>query len=774
MKVSIAWIFDHIDADWKKIDIEQLVSKFNETTAEIEGWYTVKVDIKKLYLAQVKSCGKTVTLHVPDLKKDISLAARSDLDELHKTIKGPWYLIKKERDTFRWATSIDLGGEKEMILPAVKKEAWKQSLDTSDYILDIDNKSITHRPDLWGHRGFAREIAALLNLKLKPIDKFLVKKTVQHFDKKSKETNSHPFTIVIEDPNECNRFAGLYIPDVSYSPSLIWMVGRLSRIDSRSINALVDFTNYVMFDTSQPMHAFDGRSIPNNKVIVRQAHKKEELILLDDQKLALTKDDMVIADKENAISLAGIMGGKYSGVWPETQSLFLESANFNPATIRKTSQRYHLRSDASARFEKSLDPMQNVDAILRYIKLMEDAKISYDAPSSIVSVGKKYKPHMVVVSHEFIERRLGVSISSSFISKTLKKIGFEITTRQKKSETEYHIVVPLYRATKDIHLPEDIVEEVGRFYGYSNISFVLPERKTIPTDQHAIRQRYNIKHMLAYGLDMHELQQYSLFDESFMRSFGWQPNQTLKVQDPVSENWSQLVTTLMPQLFKAVCDNAPRHDELRFFEFGRIWHGAKKMIEEKKLTGIFFNKRMPISFVDGKAYLEQLFAMLNLSVVCKRMDPVLYPWFSSQSALLVHNNNTIGVMGVVDQQFLHSLVEGYAFIFELDADFLVQYKAPTPRFKPLTKYPHVERDISMLVPIEVTVESMVNLIGGVNKHIESVFLIDLFEKKEWPDQKAMTLRYIMRDPHHTLTGEQADKISDAIQKAVKTRGAAIR
>lgn len=768
MKVSISWIFDHIDADWRKIDVPALVVKFNQTTAEIEKWHAVTTDPKNIFTGKALS---RTSCFIPELKKEVTLSSRTDV------MVDSFYLIKRNGSTFTWATTLDLGGEKEMILPAVKDQTWKKSFESKDYILDVDNKSITHRPDLWGARGFAREIAAILDLKMKPLDKFLARKPVKKFKTKAPAVGGCP-TLAIDDIDQCKRFAGLYMPEVEYTPSLVWMVTRLSRVDSRAINALVDCTNYVMLDISQPLHAFDAAKI-NDTITVRNARPKEKLELLDGQILELTSHDLVISDKKGALSLAGVMGGKSSSISPATQSLFLESANFDAATIRKTSQRYHIRSEASARFEKGLNPMQNVDGILRYLKLINDAKISCDTASSIASLGETFKQATIELSHAFIEKRLGLELSVAFIKKTLDKIGFDVVYKEKKSGGEYYIAVPFFRGAKglnkrDVSLAEDIVEEIARFYGYGKIPFALPERKTKPTNMYRVDQISDIKHQLAYGLLMRELYGYSFFDESFIRTLGWDPKKTLEVKDPVSQNWYRLATTLMPQMFKAIQDNSNDHDELRFFEFGRVWFDDKKIIEQKKLTGIFYQKKNSIDFYDIKAKLDHLFGMIGLHVQWSSVQTE-YPWMSaSHTAQLMHNGKLIGLAGMVDAAFMKQITEGHAFVFELDADFLEQYKKPTSVFKPLPKYPAIERDVSMMVPLAITVAELTRLISHADSHIVSVSLVDFFTKKEWKDQKAVTLRYVMQDKDATLTGAQADEISARVIACVNKAGATVR
>jgi len=776
MKISIAWVFDHIDADVTQVDVPTLIERFNETTAEIEGFQKIKIDLDLFSLVEVKSIESKVKVYSSEWDLDTSLSKRED------ACAGHWYLMIKRGKGYDWATSIDLGGQKEMLLPALsvsaaeQKGGWKKKFAAIDYIFTVDNKSITHRPDMWGHRGFAREIAALLNLPLKPLEDFVVDYEIKPYDHTAPADKDTPIGITIDDREKCRRFAGLYMPKIEMRPSLLWMATRLSRVDSRSINAVVDFTNYVMLDLSQPMHSFDAEELTNKSINARSALNKEKLTLLDDQTIELCGEDLVISDGDRPVALAGVMGGKRSGVTPETTSLFLESANFEAATIRRTSQRYKLRTEASARFEKSLDPNQNTDAILRFLKLLDDAKIPYTAAPSIASLGALVEPLELVVTQSFIETRLGTTVAPDFVVDTLTKLAFGVNEMEEGDSRTYLLVVPTFRSTKDITIPIDIVEEVGRFYGYSSIPFELPSLKTEVSNNYWVHQIYKMKELLAFGLSMRELYSYSLFDESFLRAINWGPDQTAQIKDPVSENLYRLVTTLVPNLLKAVQENSADHDQLRFFEWGRCWakEGAD-ITELKALAGIIFDKKKPVDFYDAKALLEQFFAMLHLPVQWQHADTVSYPWFhDAQTAVLLHEGKTIGMAGTADSLFLREVAEGHAFIFELNGDFLEKYVRPEHRFVPLSKYPEVDRDVSMLVPLSLTVDELSHMMSNVDEQVVAVELVDMFQKKEWKDQRSLTMRYTMRDATKTMTKAEVDAIHTKIIKTVEAAGATVR
>jgi len=246
MKLSLAWIFDHIDADWKRVDVAQLVGQFNKTTAEIEAFEKITVDLNQFSLGQVQEIKEDcVTVVSSEWKQTIELPLREDVKQ------ELYFVLKKEQGAIRWAHANDWSSSKDCLIPAVYcaeklcAGGWKKLFEAEDYIFEIDNKSITHRPDMWGHRGVAREVAAILKLPFKSLDDFLLQRPIAQFDTMAQVTAKHPFTINIKDPKACKRFAGLYIEDIEHRPSLLWMAHRLLRVDSKPINAIIDTTNYV-------------------------------------------------------------------------------------------------------------------------------------------------------------------------------------------------------------------------------------------------------------------------------------------------------------------------------------------------------------------------------------------------------------------------------------------------------------------------------------------------------------------------------------------------
>lgn len=791
MKLSIAWIFEHLDADWKKQDIAQLVAQFNTTTAEVEQFSKKTVDLSLFSLGHVTAVTpQKITVMSSEWNKEFSFEARP-------AQKGDLFLITKQG----WATLRDLHGEKEGFIPALSVSAkdlaggWKKTFDSEDYILELDNKSITHRPDMWSHRGFAREVAAILNVPLKPLPHFLARHEVKKYETAS-SAQKEPFSVTVANQEKVKHFSGVYLEQAPSTASLLWMANRLIKIDSRPINAIVDCTNYVMQDIGQPMHAFDAKKLASKKIEPRLAKKGETILLLDDQTIELAPTDLVITDGKQPIALAGIMGGKESAIDETTSSVFLEAACFDAATIRKTSTRLKLRTDASARFEKSLDPHLNDVGIQRCLKLLSDASIAVQISGPVISVGKEPTPPQIEITHSFIEARLGEKVAPEKIKQILEKLEFGVQAKQQTNDTLYTITVPTFRATKDVALAEDIVEEVGRFVGYANIPRVLPAMSMRAKDIVATRSLRTVKHHCAYALAMHEVNNYAFFDEEFLSRLAWYPQQPVTMKNPVSEHWKTLVSSLIPHLFKNVYQNETKEDELRFFECARIWNHESKNVkqpsvaEQKSIAGIIFNRTQPVDFYQAKAALTTLFENLRLEVSWEKPNnqalwgaeqkgaqkfTALSPWYNTyQTAVLLHQGTVIGTAGKVEQSMLARIVEGDAFIFELNGDFVTSYHPQVKKFTPISKYPVVWLDISMLVPLPITVEKLSAAISKVDARITSVTLVDFFEKEEWKDQRSLTFRYFITDQEKTLEKDEIDAVSRAVVQAVQTLGVQVR
>ncbi len=771
MKLSLSWIFDHLAGSWSDYDVTQIVERFNLTTAEIESFEHCVTNVQNFTLGSVTKITDKVTVFCPELNKEFSLPARSD------AVVGSIFFLFVHENDYRWAALGDWHAAKEgLIAPvrATKKELagdWKNKFEAEDYILTLENKSITHRPDLWNHRGIAREIGAMFDIKLKK------QKLADHFHVEKHEffapaTHERNFSVNIKAPEKCKRFAGGLLTDVDYTPSVISIAHRLARIDSKPIDALVDATNYVMFDIGQPMHAFDAQKIETHTIEPMMAHDGQTLELLDKQVVTLTSDDLIISDGKKALALAGVMGGSSTGVSKQTHSLFIEAGCFDAGTVRKAALRVKKRTEASTRFEKSLDGATTLVALQRFLALLKENKISFKLNGSLLVLGHEPKPETLIVAHDFIEKRLGVAIKSDMVKKTLKKLGFGLT----KKGTNYHIAVPSFRSSKELLIKEDIVEEIGRFFGYQHIPLNMPALTLSPTPMNELFFERELKNYCAYAFRAHEVTNYAIYDQDFLRKLNWQPTDALTIQNPVSENWQMMVTSLIPHLLKNIEQNKTE-SSLRFFECNRVWHKKGETFTEKKIVaGIAYSQKNSINFYELKDELDQLFALYQCTITWTKAEKNSYPWMHRfQTALLKHNDQTIGYTGMIDPAFLANVAQGDAFIFELDVEKLLMLSGQhVEKFAPLAKYPFTWFDVSMMVPLEVTVDTLKKIIMHADGRIFKVDLIDFFKKEEWKAERSVTMRFYARDSEKTLSHEEIDHMYGHVVLGLKQAGAQIR
>ncbi len=766
MKLSLAWIFDHLQADWHTIDKEELVRTLNTTTAEVEAAQPIEIPLDLLAPVKVVVIAvNSITVLSPEHCCEYILPLRIDAKE------GDWFLIYIQTDNVvRWANAQDLGCIKNDTFPAIAIDnenelSWREGCEAYDYILHVDNKSITHRPDLWGHRGFAREIGAILKIPLRLFETFLSNVQMERLDRQALSIKT----------DACSTLATASFT-YRYKPSTVWMMLRLARIDMKSHDTLVDATNYVMLDLGHPIHAFDARSVPAESLMVRMAQTNETIRLLDGQRIELSPEDIVVANMHDPISLAGIMGSLDSNIRPSTTQVVMEASCFDATTIRKSAIQHKKRTEAAIRFEKGLDQQMPPYALSRLIALLDQCKATYQMTSSIVTCSKDFQPTCLELKHDMIQNRLGIVIEPTFVIDTLQSLGFNIKETESEANKRYKVIVPSFRAAKDITIVQDLIEEIGRFYGYGSILPLLPRITASPFISGTMRATRTIKRRLAFDMAMKELENYAFFDERFLELIQFEPPVVASVMQPVSENWSRIVTDLVPHLIHAVVSNGATNDQLRFFEWNNVWEKTDaSLIEKKMLAGILFEKKGKLDFYEGKKVLSGLTAHLSADITFTQIQQPNKPWYAPhQTAFLLADGKQIGCAGMADPVFWQRLCHGKAFIFELDAKAIIELMQPLKQFQSICPYPDVIRDISMLVALSTTAQSIISRIITLDKRIVKATLIDFYESKEWKEQRAITIRITMRNVHATMTTQEIDELYLTITSMLEHSGALIR
>lgn len=767
MKLSLAWIFDHINANLPSQNIDQLVTKFNEVSAEIDGIHYVSYELKNFFVCLIHGNTPTASeVFVPELSKIVELPLRQDVQSTSQTNPSYVYLIKRTETGFDWTTHIDFGQERPTPTPLMDLEtkyhlgSWRELVGESDVLLEIDNKTITHRPDMWGHRGFAREIAAFMDLPFKDTSSLITNLTTLP------QTTPPSFTCKVETP-ECKRLMFAHITQIHNNPSNFKMAFRIMRIGMRCFNALVDLTNYVMLDWSQPSHAFDASAIDGNTFIIRNAISQEEITLLDGTTRTLSETDMVVASPTKILSLAGIKGGLHSGISKKTTAIALEVATFDATTIRKTAFKVNLRTDAAARYEKTLSSEQPPEAVGRFLYLAQEIGLEPIITEPIIDIKNiPYPKKTIKISHQFIEQRSGIKIPREQIMSILEKLGFKISCSLISNEnTLYEVEVPHWRASKDIAIPEDILEEIVRMYGFNKIPLSLPSHSTPPGSMHNLLHERYLRRFLAQSANMLEQKNYLYYDRNFTERLGLDTSACLSIVNPVSEQLSKLVDSLIPGLLKNTEDNIVEYDEIAFFESNTTWRPAETThIEEQRLAGIFFSKRTRLDFFEKKSVCSKLFEISGYQNCTWKTDHLpSHPWIDEkQSATIWHDNTMVGYFGYIKPNFLQklsgALPESNALIFDLNYTFLKVPKHAIVRFQQLPRYQSSSFDISFLTPATVTYSMIINKLSKLDASIVETRLIDSFAKKDWLGQRSLTFRCKVLNPNRTMTREEIDSV----------------
>lgn len=650
------------------------------------------------------------------------------------------------------------------------------ALDLNDIILEIDNKSMTNRPDLWGHYGIAREIAALYDL---PMTQF------PHFDRNVENTSG--FHVTVEDAERCPRMTGTQIENVCVKPAPYWMQVRIWKTGMRPINALVDITNYVMLATGQPSHAYDSDHIAGH-IIVRRAKAGETLTLLNGKELPLSTDDLTIADDAGIVGLAGVMGGAKDSILPTTSKVILEIANFQAAGIRRTALRYDNRTEASARYEKAIDPERCDQALDLSMQLFSDLYPEMKVTGLVDQYPEHLKPAEIDVALSWLERRLGKRLSPDEIKHKMELLGYSITF----NGDNMHVVVPTWRSTGDVSIQADIMEEVARMYGYENF-----EAEPITTTfDGAINQldkdlERRIKEYLAIRCGMQEIFTYPWMDESYVNAVLQSTEGILSLSTPPSPAERFVRSSLLPNLCKAVVKNERYFNEFSIFETAQVFRDEnytspydpreKLPSQRKNVAGAFATTGKDITalFRKAKGVVEMMARYVHMETLTFRQTekPV---WADNVVWLNIYRGDEkVGDLALLAKKV--SMACGIknmnVMLFQLDQDSLVPLKSRTNTFTHLAEYPMTDYDISLLVDGSVQWKDVAQTVRGIKSELlHGAAFVDEYRGKQVPaGKKSLTLRLAIGSKDKTLTSAEIEEVaSGVLNKIAKRFGAELR
>lgn len=667
---------------------------------------------------------------------------------------------------------------------------------TADYILDIDNKSITNRPDLWSHYGFARELSAIFERELAPL--------CPAKDLEMVTGASGPVDVKVEvrDPDLCRRYSAIRMEGIRIERSPVHLRYRLSSLGVRPISNIVDVTNYVMLLTGQPLHAFDADKVSGH-IVVRRAAENEQVVTLDGQKRTMPPDALLIADLEKPIGIAGVMGAENSEIDENSSRIIIESANFDPVNIRRTALSLGLRTEASNRFEKSLDPRLTMSGLACSVASIRSLVSGSSIASPLADADHALsEPIRIPLDTGWVSRMLGVEISPERAHTILTSLQFEV---EEKDGGQMVVTVPSFRSQKDVTIKQDLVEEIGRVYGYNNVTPKDPLiSSTMPRRDELLFFLEKVRRHLSGDAALVEVYTYSFQEDGVLDLFYDPDFDFVTLQNPVSSTLSRLRRSLIPGLFGLVEKNTLGREHLGIYEVGTTYHplhgGTGELpVQPRTAAALLVAPKgdRPV-FFKLKGKLEALLGVLGLGDV--RFDPVqenrdkaerfnhgglgdmrgLHP---GRSALASAGGEVFGILSELNPELLQKAGVDFnhfrAAVFELDAQVLQQLslaEASKKRFTPIPRYPAVSMDMAVVVDEPVSAREVHDFIESCESDlIEQVKLFDIYRGKPLAGgKKSMAFQITYRHLERTLTEQEAKKVHDSIVAALARKGWELR
>ncbi len=785
MFLSMNWISDFVD--FTGLDKVKLINQFSLSTAEVENEIFFKgSDISGIVVAEIKS-----VLPHPESKKLHLLKVDTGKDELTDVVCGAPNVREGMKTAFAQVgahigdieitprklagytsngmccsekeigISDDNSGIMEIADDVANGTDLKDIYEIDDIIFEVDNKSLTNRPDLWGHYGIAREFAALAGRPLKPLDTADL----------AKYGNLPKVDMKIEDPL-CQRYSCLQVENINRSVSPVNMRIRLFYCGMRAINFLADLTNYLMLEMGQPMHAFDSRKV--EKIRIKRFEKPFEFQTLDGVERHIDENTLMICNNNTPVAIAGIMGGLDSEIVDDTTTLTLESATFNAVSIRKSTVRLSHRTDASMRYEKCLDPEMTVSAIARFVKLLTDADSDVKVVSSLTDeYAFKYETINLDFTKKFVDRYTGIEIDNDTIVETLTSLGFKVEL----NDDNFSVEVPSWRATKDITMKADIIEEITRIYGYDNFDVHTANAPLYPVRAHEEKTvEDKIKDILVKRFSMHELHSYvwAYYDE--MKALGIEIEDNIKLVNSTNPNIETIRKSVIPTQLCQLKANTGYAPDFGVFEIGRVVNGVDSnnlCIESKKLAISLFSKtksteQLYFELRDMLAVITDDIKHKNLSY--KAIEAAHSYQHPKNLNAIICDGIEIGEIGIVHPLVLKKLDKKANVVFaEIDIKTFAEIESAGIAYEEVSKYPEIEIDLSFISdkfePIAKAIEQ------AKCSLIKKTKVVDTYTDEK---SKSITVRITFAHTERTLTREEVTKVTDKIIDTLKEEKIALR
>lgn len=800
MLISNEWLKDYVDVNQ---NVQDLAEKITRTGIEVDDIIDFTKDIKNLVVGYVVS----KTSH-PDADKlnicqvDIGeeepvqiVCGAPNVDEgqyvivakvggrLPGGIKIKRAKLRGERSEGMICSLQEIGISSNVVPKAFENGIFVFSTEVkpgtdaldalylNDQIMEFD--LTPNRADALSMVGTAYEVAALYQTQMtKP----------QTASNELNESATDELSVTVKNENKVPYYSARIVKNVTIGQSPIWMQSRLMKAGIRPINNVVDISNYVLLEYGQPLHMFDQDQIGSNHIEVRQARENETMTTLDDQERTLLESDIVITNGQTPIALGGVMGGDFSEVSDRTTNVVIEGAIFDSASIRHTSRRLNLRSEASSRFEKGIATEFVNEAVDRACYLLEmyaSGSVLKDRVSA-GDLGEFITP--IHITTDKINETVGFNLSADEITKNFEQLGFETEV----NHNELTVFVPSRR--KDISIKEDLIEEVARIYGYDEIPSTLPVFEEVTSGTLTDRQRKTriVKETIE-GAGLNQAITYSLVSKEHAKDFALQDRSTIELLMPMSEAHSTLRQSLLPHLIEATTYNVARKNkDVKLYEIGRVFfgNGEGELPEEVEyLSGIMTGdyvvnqwqgKKEEVDFYLTKGVIERVAEKLNLTLDYRAAKiEGLHP---GRTAIVSLNGKDIGFIGELHPSVAADNDLKRTYVFELNYEEMMKVSVGYINYQPIPKYPGVSRDIALEVNHDVPASELISTIHDNGADIlQDTQVFDVYEGEHLEEgKKSVAIRLNYLDTENTLTDERVSKVHDQIIEALKEKGATIR
>lgn len=776
MFLSMNWIQDFVNLDG--LDKLELIHKFSLSTAEVENEIFHKgADLSGVVVAEIKY----VENH-PDSKKLHLLKVDAGEDELIDVVCGAPNVRVGMKTAFakvgaklgeitiaprelagytsygmccgeaEIGISDDNSGIMEITDDVANGTDLKDIYEIEDIVFEVDNKSLTNRPDLWGHYGIAREFAALAGRELKPLnlDDLEAYKDLAKVDMK------------IEDPL-CQRYSCLQVENIKRNVSPVNMRIRLYYCGMRAINFLADLTNYLMLEMGQPMHAFDSRKV--GKIRIKRFDTPFKFTTLDGVERNIDENTLMICNDNTPVAIAGIMGGLDSEIVDDTTTLTLESATFNAVSIRKSTVRLAHRTDASMRYEKCLDPEMTVTAIARFLYLLK----KYDSGVKVISsltdeYAFRYDTVKLDFNKSFVDRYTGIEIDNDTIVKTLTSLGFKVEL----NDDNFSVVVPSWRATKDVTIKADIIEEITRIYSYDNFAVHTTRSPLYPVRMDQIKlNEEKIKDILVKRYNLHELHSYVWQYTDELKALNMPVEENVKLANATNPNIETLRTSIIPTQLCQIKSNIGFANEFGIFEIGRVVNGLDEnnlCVENKMLAITLYSKISNVKNLYFK--LRDMIAVMtddikHESLTFEAVEPVHSYEHPVNLNQIMIDGKPVGKIGIVHPVVGKKLDKKASIVFaELNMKAFTEADTAAIVYDEPSKFPPIDYDISLVIPEGVFYNDLTNC--WKNEGVEILKKTGIVDTYDTETVHSITVRFEFSSKERTLSSAEVQEIMDKI------------